>query len=149
MALAEDAVVNEYREDAFTRKFKYPVMNGEQLFLGAFCNINDHNAPASPGYIRRAGDRTTESPAGVVISEMIDNRLGEDGDHWVTIAYNGLWLVPSDSLAAEIDDVGRYVYATDDDTLEFAVQNVDPFGTIVGIDIETGRAIVQLLNFGQ
>lgn len=148
--LTEDAVVNEYREEAFTRKFEYPILAGEQLFLGAFCNIIDFNAPASPGYVRRAGDRAHESPIGVVISEMIDNRTGDDGDHHVTIAYNGLWLIPIDSLAAEIDDVGRHVYATDDDVLTFVVAtNVDPFGIVVGIDRETQRAIVQLLTFGQ
>lgn len=98
----------------------YPVVATDILYQGSL--IGENGSGYARPYVE--GDR----PLGFNIDNTVDNSAGAAGDRRVMVAVRGMISLPLTSVA--ITDVGKPVWATDDDTFVYA-SNAD--GPAIGI----------------
>lgn len=110
------------------------------LPMGAARTVYQH------GYVGRdpAGYAKAFAPGDDFVGiayETVDNSAGAAGAKNITIHSAGDWVLPLTSVAQK--DVGRPVFATDDETLAFVGHPDGYVGRVVGVD-GTNRAIVRM-----
>lgn len=125
--LAKDAARDFYEGDYM----EFPVIAADIIYQGAFVGDN------ASGYARPlvAGD-----PFRGVAEEQCDNATGAAGDKNVRVKRRGLIKLPIASLA--ITDVGKDVYASDDDTFTLTQSTNTRIG-VVRKWLETGYGIIE------
>jgi hypothetical protein len=140
--LTQDAYVRQIREDLM-KKQEQGIISEINLRHGALCNFDAN------GLVVKASDTVGHSPAGINISATVSSYGKADGEAKAMIVYHGTFLVPLSYIDPNTAQLGQNLYATDDDTLTTTIAtNVAPFCTLVGIDIDGGQAMIELLTMG-
>ena len=110
----------------------FPLAAGARVFRGAWVETNPD------GFLRPvAGDGVF---AGLAYEDA-DNSTGEAGDQSARVYTCGDFRAAL--IGATQADIGRRVYATDDDTLTFDPQSATPVGRVEGIEA-TGQIVVRI-----
>lgn len=130
MALAANHDVDRF-VDQDLRSFG--VASGAHVFRGAFVELNGSGflVPSSAGGLF----------AGVAYEEA-DNTAGQNGDVSVRVFTQGDFSLALGGVTEA--DIGRAVYAADDETLTFSSQGATTIGFVQAIE-SPGRAVVRLM----
>jgi len=132
MALTANREVDHFVDQEIRR---YPVAAGAHVYKGGLVGLN------ATGYARPlvAGDTCV----GLAYEEA-DNSAGVDGERHVRVYTIGDFLV--DLTGATRADVGKAVYATDDETLTFDLTSASFVGVCVDVP-SSGQIILRLDPF--
>ncbi len=119
MALMANREVDRYVDQELR---SFGVTTGVHVFKGAFVEVGEN------GYLRPATSAGVF--AGLAYDEA-DNTGGADGDASVRVyTYGDFGLALA---GAAVADIGRRVYATDDETLTFSAAGATPVGYVQGV----------------
>lgn len=107
------------------------------------CDVSD-----TDGYFRAIATGVTWTSSdifgGVAVEKQdVTSADTADGSKEVTVAVDGVWGFPKNSLA--ITDMGAIVYAADETVFQAATANVLAVGVLVGVD--STYAWVDITNF--
>lgn len=107
----------------------YPVEAGKIIYLGALVGLN------AARYAEPAADAAGMRFAGVATHSRCDNSAGADGDATVVVYRRGLHRLAIATAVTQAD-VGKNVYAVDDQTVDLAAATTNDvwIGTIVKVE---------------
>lgn len=114
---------------------KVPLANiAETVYVGS---VLMSDVSANDGYFRAMSTGVTAASGDIVGGVCLDKQTmttgNSDGDKWATVARNGVWGFPKNSLAQT--DIGAAVYTSDDgDTVTTSSTNTLWIGILEEVD---------------
>lgn len=113
-----------------------PVYQSTRIYQGAMVALL-----TASGYAVNAGTPATGPVAGVARASC-DNSTGSSGDKNINLI-EGLFLLPAHATHPPVTaDVGKVVYASDNNTISNTASDGIVAGVLVGIDSDSGNPIV-------